>query len=388
MQLPKDLFPNQMEAYKKLVQQIFDAFDGVTLEDGVGLWEAQGRDDRLSAQECAKLRAKDETKDWRNIKLADLLRCGSSPSFFDAKGLRFHLPYLLLYAIDYFDAEEDVLMSDAAFYKTSYAPEIEYKLTSMLNDLNKTEEHHKSMLAYHNNQFALLNVPQIRCIISFLQYRIVEVKTAQATPCSSCGIVHEPTKKDKYFNKLEEAITYWQGQIRQRILANPKLFDATARILNDAALAVYQYNSQDELWGAATLIVLPKKPKHNKYSIAEVHFALLLKTWAVAEIPHKPLNSTNAAKLFKHVMAAYFENNEFQTVATPEFLKNYQEVIAGIGSCTTANYTLNDQPVAQPFTIATKDIKAVYRDLNEWNQRAYFLTTNTHYLYFDWGTSA
>lgn len=75
-----------------LRQAIDRAFADVQLGDGIGLYEAQGIDDYASEEDCAGYRAKDEKSDWRRIKLEDLNRCNSSLSFFDATGMRFHLP--------------------------------------------------------------------------------------------------------------------------------------------------------------------------------------------------------------------------------------------------------------------------------------------------------
>ena len=72
------------------------AFTGVVLGDGIGLWEAQGIDDYEDKKTIADYRAKDETGDWLRISVEVLDRCYSSPSFFDADGMRFHLPAFLI----------------------------------------------------------------------------------------------------------------------------------------------------------------------------------------------------------------------------------------------------------------------------------------------------
>jgi hypothetical protein len=66
----------------QLIYHIYKAFDGVTLEDGIGLFEAQGHDDYATAEVCARLREKDETQDWKKIPLLHLHQCASSISFF------------------------------------------------------------------------------------------------------------------------------------------------------------------------------------------------------------------------------------------------------------------------------------------------------------------
>lgn len=72
------------------------AFKGVKLGNGVGLWQAQGIDDRDDEATCAAYREKDEKEDWQRITTDDLNDCYSSKSFFDAEGMRFHLPAYLI----------------------------------------------------------------------------------------------------------------------------------------------------------------------------------------------------------------------------------------------------------------------------------------------------
>jgi len=75
---------------------IREAFDGVTLGSGVGLREAQGLDDYADAKTRLKYRAGDEKLRWDRIPIKELTACTSSLSFFDAEGMRFHLPAFLI----------------------------------------------------------------------------------------------------------------------------------------------------------------------------------------------------------------------------------------------------------------------------------------------------
>ena len=83
-----------------LAQQIIDgiraAFAGVTLGNGVGLYQAQGLDDYAGDNELERLRSTDEKQDWSRISAAALNECHSSLSFFDPEGMRFHLPAFLI----------------------------------------------------------------------------------------------------------------------------------------------------------------------------------------------------------------------------------------------------------------------------------------------------
>lgn len=76
----------------ELIAQVDLAFHGVTLGDGIGLWESDGIDDYCGSEELRDRRAKDEKLDWRRIPVDDLIHCNAAPSFLDARGLYFHLP--------------------------------------------------------------------------------------------------------------------------------------------------------------------------------------------------------------------------------------------------------------------------------------------------------
>lgn len=76
-----------------VIEQIEVAFAGVTLGGGVGLNQAVGLDNYLSDPELDALRATDIKDDWHDLQI-----CPSSSllTYFDAEGLRFHLPAYLL----------------------------------------------------------------------------------------------------------------------------------------------------------------------------------------------------------------------------------------------------------------------------------------------------
>ena len=70
----------------ELIRRIFTAFRGVTLEDGVGLKQAEGMDNYGSPEQLAKLRHQDETENWERLSTDTLNECSSALSFFDAGG--------------------------------------------------------------------------------------------------------------------------------------------------------------------------------------------------------------------------------------------------------------------------------------------------------------
>lgn len=88
------------EQETKLANKIREAFRGVKLGAGVGLMQGQGLDDYADAETLARYRAGDEKEDWSRIPVIKLKQCGSSLSFFDADGMRFHLPAYLIACLE------------------------------------------------------------------------------------------------------------------------------------------------------------------------------------------------------------------------------------------------------------------------------------------------
>ena len=72
------------------------AFSGVTLGNGVGLSEGEAIDDWEDEATRASYRANDEKEDWRRIPPSALRQYNDSLTYFDAEGMRFHLPAFLL----------------------------------------------------------------------------------------------------------------------------------------------------------------------------------------------------------------------------------------------------------------------------------------------------
>jgi hypothetical protein len=80
----------------QLRHQIEDAFQGVTLGDGVGLRQGRAMDDYEDEKGQREARVRDEKDDWKAIPDKDLKYYYSSPNFLDADGMRFHLPAYML----------------------------------------------------------------------------------------------------------------------------------------------------------------------------------------------------------------------------------------------------------------------------------------------------
>lgn len=176
----------------QLIGEIYKAFEGVALEEGVGLWEGLALDDRLEGTTAyEQLKAKDERNDWKKIPILRLYECSSSLSFFDAKGMRFHLGLFLLFALDVFLEEEDELHEDKNFKLSP--PEVHFALTHNLES------------DYSKSRFSVLSKPQIECVVQFLEY-LIKAKDAQFEQYGASYAA----KLHKDFKELQEAITLWK----------------------------------------------------------------------------------------------------------------------------------------------------------------------------------
>ena len=134
---------------QQLLQLIENAFRGVELGDGVGLRETVVIDNYGGDDARRAARAGDEKHDWRKlIEDADLVRiCGvGGLSFYDATGLRFHMPAYLSLAVTDFDRDE-----------ASDAPA---SLLFHLTDLSD----------YNLKRFSILDEAQKRCVAEVLVY--------------------------------------------------------------------------------------------------------------------------------------------------------------------------------------------------------------------------
>ncbi len=94
------------EHQRRLLRLIEEAFQGVELGDGVSLHESVVIDEYGGPEERRTARASDEKHDWRKlVRDPELIRpavgevTGGGMPFYDAAGLRFHLPAYLSVAV-------------------------------------------------------------------------------------------------------------------------------------------------------------------------------------------------------------------------------------------------------------------------------------------------
>ena len=128
-----------------LFTKIKEAFKNVELGNGVGLLETEVIDDYGTNAERQKARAKDEKYNWTKLIDNEYLKLFfgyGGLSFFDAEGLRFHLP--------------------AYMCTTLQNPELDIT-ESLIHCLTNLEK-------FNRERFQLLNHQQKAVICEFLQY--------------------------------------------------------------------------------------------------------------------------------------------------------------------------------------------------------------------------
>lgn len=143
---------------QELLRHLEYAFAGVELGNGVSLHQTIAIDDREMGESEAYLRSKDEQHDWRKLiddpELYEVVGIGG-PSFFDAEGLRFHLPAYL----SSFLKQPQHALATAAFAS------IMFRLTGA-DDPNERED----LVAYSREVLSLLNAAQRRCVRDVLLF--------------------------------------------------------------------------------------------------------------------------------------------------------------------------------------------------------------------------
>ncbi len=180
-----------MNEKEKLIEKVYDSFRNVKLEDGIWLWEGKGLDDYATREELKELKKKDIKDDWNKIPLKDLYDCSSALSYFDAKGMRFHLPQFLLFDLGVFEKEQN----DKKWELDSlYEPDIFFHLT------------HELQREYTKQRFSSLDKVQIECVIDYLKLQIEEKKEY----LKEFGVIWD-TKEIK---EVKEVVNTWKAKLK------------------------------------------------------------------------------------------------------------------------------------------------------------------------------
>ncbi len=140
-----------------LISLIEEAFENVELGDGIGLSEAQAIDDYMTEDIIKEARKNDETRVWRNLDAGMLDRYYSSPSFFDDKGMRFHIPAYMIA-----DLMGLLKTADPVFF-------LWHGLTT---DESVQDSESIKWRDYAKDRFKLLNSAQRRAVREYLMFRL------------------------------------------------------------------------------------------------------------------------------------------------------------------------------------------------------------------------
>ena len=124
---------------QSLISEIREAFKDVELDGGIGLSEADALDNYADEHICEECKKKDEKYFWNTITANELNQFRNGLCFFDAKGMRFHLPAFMIAEI-----------------KNQYRDSLIFTLTN-LSDCSKS-------------QFELLSQKQREVVKLFLEY--------------------------------------------------------------------------------------------------------------------------------------------------------------------------------------------------------------------------
>lgn len=137
----------------QIILEIKRAFEGVKLGNGIGLNQGQALDDYEPDDVAMIAREKDEKEDWQSIPVEELDVKSSSLSFFDAEGMRFHLPAYLVA-----DLTIEFQIADPLFH-------LYYGFT------DDTRSEKMEWYEYSSQKFSLLTNDQRKAVIMYLEYR-------------------------------------------------------------------------------------------------------------------------------------------------------------------------------------------------------------------------
>lgn len=101
----------------ELIEEIKSNFDGVSLGDGIGLFEADAIDNNASkvATQFARIKDRELWTNWREIPSGVIARSSSALCFADIAGMRFLLPAFMVFALENYQTS-DSLSVDSPIY--------------------------------------------------------------------------------------------------------------------------------------------------------------------------------------------------------------------------------------------------------------------------------
>ena len=100
----------------QLIQEIENAFDDVSREDGLTLHEANAIDDWKTIPEQHFARKLDCETRWQDVPEQAIVSYGSALSFLDAKGFRYYLPAFMIFALRNWDNQYGRVADSCVFH--------------------------------------------------------------------------------------------------------------------------------------------------------------------------------------------------------------------------------------------------------------------------------
>ena len=138
-----------------LIEEITQAFEGVSREGGVSLSESRVIDDYGSDEERAWARAGDTDKKWEEVPDEGIQQGYSCLSFLDEIGFAYYIPAYMTWYIRNVDSNDPEVMGSNTFEFLIYS------LGASMDGI---------ITEYKVSQFRLLTLEQRRAIAHFLQF--------------------------------------------------------------------------------------------------------------------------------------------------------------------------------------------------------------------------
>ncbi|MBW4600813.1 MAG: hypothetical protein KME29_14735 [Calothrix sp. FI2-JRJ7] len=115
----------------QLIERINQAFNDVSLEDGLSLYGARALDDWCSMEEAREISQKMTFEQkWQDIPKEFLEELGGFFNFIDPKGFRYYLPAFLIYSLNY---NSGYVFTDFVYSTLKYKPKHYQKHLALLN---------------------------------------------------------------------------------------------------------------------------------------------------------------------------------------------------------------------------------------------------------------
>lgn len=122
----------------EIIKDIDAAFAGISLEDGIGILEAIAIDYCVSDKKREQARKNDVREDWHLLSEEVIGRHYQAMCFMDEKGLRFHLPAYMTFALRNFDTSDSASIDWAIYALCKEPEEINCNWTSFTEEQKTT----------------------------------------------------------------------------------------------------------------------------------------------------------------------------------------------------------------------------------------------------------